>query len=311
MSAPKAVSCIHTGLPTAARAERAVRKRPCATPSDDSNPGIGAFEKARKSLDFSTCGRGRSSPHVSEKERAEGGFQGDFVLESAHLVHIFAEVRIPQDTPRDGTTRGKTPPRGSASKRRETVPPGDDGGGGGNRTHVRRTVPTGRYERSLRFSFAGRMPTGRLTTRLVRSFSPHPYEPQGSGKLDVLTPKPTLPAPSGGRRRDLGGECQAVGTVGSYWGARFDEITRLGSQPVVSRPPSNPFAPLCQYAAISIVPGRGRTGQRTSRAGLCWRSDKALSSSRRASRSAMALRLSHWRRPRASASSILAYPRWR
>jgi hypothetical protein len=89
------------------------------------------------------------------------------------------------------------------------------GGGGGNRTHVRRTVPIGYYERSLRFEFAGRTPTGRLTARLVRCFSPPPYEPRGSGKLDVLTPKPTLPAPSGGRRRCLGGECQRVRTVGS------------------------------------------------------------------------------------------------
>ena len=95
-----------------------------------------------------------------------------------------------------------------AESRGETVPSAGHGGGGGNRTHVRRTVPIGHYERSLRFRFAGRTPTGRLTARLVRCFSPPPYEPQGSGKLDVLTPKPTLPAPSGGRRRYLGGECQ-------------------------------------------------------------------------------------------------------
>jgi hypothetical protein len=79
--------------------------------------------------------------------------------------------------------------------------------GSGRRTDVRRTVPIGHYGRSLRFGFAGRTPTGRLAARLVRCFSPPPYEPQGSGKLDVLTPKPTLPAPSGGRRRCLGGEC--------------------------------------------------------------------------------------------------------
>jgi len=46
-------------------------------------------EKASKLLDFSTCGRGRSSPHVSEKERARRPFQGDLAAERGQLVHMF------------------------------------------------------------------------------------------------------------------------------------------------------------------------------------------------------------------------------
>ena len=39
------------------------------------------------------CGRGRSSPHVSEKERAEGDFRGDFVPKRVPLVHMFGARR--------------------------------------------------------------------------------------------------------------------------------------------------------------------------------------------------------------------------
>ena len=55
-----------------------VRKRPNPTPYVTFEPLRQPCEKASRILDFSTCGRGRSSPHVSEKERGEGGFQGGF-----------------------------------------------------------------------------------------------------------------------------------------------------------------------------------------------------------------------------------------
>ena len=51
-----------------------VRKRSNPTPYVTFELLKQPCEKVSKMLDFSTCGRGRSSPHVSEKERAEGGF---------------------------------------------------------------------------------------------------------------------------------------------------------------------------------------------------------------------------------------------
>ena len=68
---------------------------------------------------------------------------------------------------------------------------------------------------------------------------------------------PAVLAQPGGRHRYLGGECELL-IVGSYLGARFDEITRLGSQPAASRPPSSPFAPT--EAAKRIIPDWGAEG---------------------------------------------------
>jgi len=55
-------------------------------------------EKASKMLDFSTCGRGGSSPHVSEKERAEGGFQGGFRAQTgAARPHVWGTQKRRKD----------------------------------------------------------------------------------------------------------------------------------------------------------------------------------------------------------------------
>ena len=55
-----------------------VRKRSNPTPCVTFELLRQRRERTSKMLDFSTCGRGGSSPHVSEKERAEGGFHGGF-----------------------------------------------------------------------------------------------------------------------------------------------------------------------------------------------------------------------------------------
>jgi len=130
---------------------------------------------------------------------------------------------------------------GTKSRGRDTAL-GGVGGGGGNRTHVRWTVLARHYERSLRFIFARRKPTGGPLARLVRFCSPlTPTNLRVPGKLAWFTPKPTALARSGGRRY-LRSECQRC-FVGSYTGARFVEITRLGSRLAAPGPPSRPFAP--------------------------------------------------------------------
>ena len=152
-----------------------------------------------------------SRVHIFQRKRAEEGrFRGDLASEKGYLVHILPEGRNAQDTPTDARTREKTPSCESASRRRETIPPGEDGGGGGNRTHVRWTVLASHYERSLRFIFARRKPTGGPLARLVRSCSPlPPTNLRVPGKLALVTPKPTALARSGGRRY-LRSECQLL-----------------------------------------------------------------------------------------------------
>ena len=153
--------------------------------------------------------------------------------------------------------------RGSKSRERDTAL-GGDGGGGGNRTHVRWTVLARHYERSLRFIFARRKPTGGPLARLVRFCSPlTPTNLRVPGKLAWFTPKPAALARSGGRRY-LRSECQRC-FVGSYTGARFVEITRLGSRLAAPGPPSRPFAPT--MTGKSIIPycelkGKGHANHR-------------------------------------------------
>ena len=154
-----------------------------------------------------------------------------------------------QDSATGATTSEKAPSFESASKHREKFPPGNIGGGGGNRTHVRWTVLARHYERSLRFIFARRKPTGGPLARLVRFCSPlTPTNLRVPGKLAWFTPKPTALARSGGRRY-LRSECQRC-FVGSYTGARFVEITRLGSRLAAPGPPSRPFAPTMTRTVI-------------------------------------------------------------
>jgi len=131
-------------------------------------------------------------------------------------------------------------------------------GGGGNRTHVRWTVLARPYEHSLRFIFARRKPAGGPLARLVRFCSPlPPTNLRVPGKLALFAPKPTVLARSGGRRY-LRSECQLL-RVGSYWVARFVEITRLGSRLTAPGPPSRPFAPT--MTGNEIIPDSGRGGQ--------------------------------------------------
>jgi len=176
-----------------------------------------------------------------------------------------AKTRPEQANPSAGLRKGEiarrraeAPSAESASKRRETVPPNNIGGGGGNRTHVRWTVLARPYERSLRFIFARRKPTGGPLAGLVRSCSPLPPTNLGvPGKLALFAPKPTALARSGGRRY-LRSECQRC-FVGSYTGARFVEITRLGSRLAAPSPPSSPFAPTVTTPLYPIVGWMGTT----------------------------------------------------
>jgi hypothetical protein len=73
----------------------------------------------------------------------------------------------------------------------------------------------------------------------------------------LVTPRPTALARSGGRRY-LRSECQRL-IVGSYTGARFVEITRLGSRLAAPGPPSRPFAPT--MTGTSIIPDRESEGK--------------------------------------------------
>jgi hypothetical protein len=102
------------------------------------------------------------------------------------------------------------------------------------------------------FSFRAaqaRRRASRLASSLV--FSPPPYEPQGSGTVSFGYAQVSRANSTERTSPPLSGECQRL-SVGSYWVARFVEITRLRSQVAVSTPPSSPFAPTVTRALYPI-----------------------------------------------------------
>jgi hypothetical protein len=119
------------------------------------------------------------------------------------------------------------------------------------------------------FSFRAaqaRRRASRLASSLV--FSPPPYEPQGSGTVSFGYAQVSRANSTGRTSPPLSGECQRL-SVGSYWVARFVEITRLRSQAAVSTPPSSPFAPTVTRALYPVpligdsYPAAGSRDQRT------------------------------------------------
>ena len=155
----------------------------------ESKPEEADAQETRTNTGFSTCGRGDTSPDVSEKERPKppswGSGRGKTRIPRPHVSEA-------EDAENEPITR-QNPPLGEAGfqrqrmfrQRRMVEAVGIEPTSGGQSPQTPTSV-------SCVLSSPQRTPAGRLPQRLVRCCSPlTPTNLGVPGKLAALTPKPS------------------------------------------------------------------------------------------------------------------------